>query len=159
LLIASTNPTELCLETLAIGLDGAPKTNVVSGGVRVYHTVGGEAEDLALTPLWRVGSTSTWRFLWHPTSLAIGRYVAEFSLTDSDGVVAIGSEDIIIQTDTSVDVSLIRKCETNRLRLDEGTMQMVLYDDDGVTPILYFNCFDRNGNPNVEEVFDRKRVP
>lgn len=50
---------------------------------------------------------------------------------------------------------LLLKYEQNRTKLDAVNKTLTVFDDDGITPIKVFNLFDRNGNPSIEEVFER----
>lgn len=163
MLIVSTNPAQVVLEAVALGLGGAAKLDVVSGLVRVYHLAGvTETVDLPSTSLVQVGVTNVWRYVWSGPTLPAGAYVVEYKLTDGNGVVGMMGEDLVVQPTLNSlvsDVSLLRKIETNRWKLDKNTLQMIMYDDDQVTPLLKFNLFDRNGAPNVEEVFERTQAP
>lgn len=168
MLIANPNPTQVVLEAVAVGLDGAPKLDVTGGTVRVYHMVGlAETVDLSVTALAQVGVTNVWRYVWTAPALPVGAYTAEYKLTDANAVVGMVDEDLIARTGLTeaqvtqllVDLELIRKVESNRWKLDKNTLQMIFYDDDQVTPLLKFNLFDRNGAPNVEEVFERVPTP
>jgi len=48
----------------------------------------------------------------------------------------------------------IRKYLTNRWKIENN--QLIIYDDDGVTPILKFNLYDKFGNPTEINVYERK---
>jgi len=50
----------------------------------------------------------------------------------------------------------IRKYLTNRWKIENN--QLIIYDDDGVTPILKFNLYDKFGNPTEINVYERKPV-
>jgi hypothetical protein len=43
-------------------------------------------------------------------------------------------------------------------KLDATTNQEIFYKEDNVTEVMRFNLFDRNGNPTVEDVYERVRV-
>jgi len=51
-------------------------------------------------------------------------------------------------------VSQVYKIETGRWRI--VTNQLILYDEDGVTPLFVFNLKDKQGQPTDENVFERK---
>ena len=166
MIIDTPDPSQVVLEAVARNPDGTAKTDVVSGTVRVYHMVGAvETEVLASTALVQVGSSATWRFLWSPTSLAAGNYVAEYELTDSEALVGLDIEDVVIedfaQQSTLVlvqtDVTLIRKIETGRWKIVGD--QMIFYDDDEATPILTFDLKDSIGQPTMADVFERIEAP
>jgi hypothetical protein len=55
-------------------------------------------------------------------------------------------------------VDLMRKINTNKQEIDVVNNQLIVYDDDGLTPLITFNLFDRNGNPSGLEVFKREPV-
>ena len=48
----------------------------------------------------------------------------------------------------------IRKYLTNRWKIENN--QLIVYDDDGVTPILTFDLFDKAGQPTEVNVYERK---
>ena len=56
-----------------------------------------------------------------------------------------------IKTDTA----RVRAISEGRWKLDAAAKQLILYDTDGVTVIRRFSTVDRNGNPSVNEVFER----
>jgi len=49
-----------------------------------------------------------------------------------------------------------RKVLTNRWKIENN--QLVIYDDDGVTPLLRFNLKDKYGNPSEVNVYEREPV-
>ena len=61
----------------------------------------------------------------------------------------------INQTTMSALLTLLLKYEKNRTKIDLPNNQLVVYDDDGVTPIQRFNLRDFNGMPSVETVCER----
>lgn len=165
MIIELPNPSQVNLQVVVRELDGSPRTSLTSANVRVFHVVGAtETEVLASVPLVQVGSTSTWRYVWEPASLAIGQYVIEYTLVDDDAVTWIGTEDLAVndfaQETTlvalGVDLEIIRKVETGRWKMVND--QMIFYDDDGVTPLFTFNLYDLAGNPSMDNVFERVRV-
>jgi hypothetical protein len=100
MIMAKINPGEVPLEIHAQNLDGSAKTALAEAMVRVYHIENGvEIEDLASTPLLHAVGSSIYRYVWTPSSLAEGQYVAEYTLVDLDGVTAIFPEDIVISED------------------------------------------------------------
>ena len=56
---------------------------------------------------------------------------------------------IIIMLDT------LLKYQRNRTRIDTANAQLVIYDDDGTTPLTTFDLKDFNGMPSVQEVCER----
>jgi hypothetical protein len=100
MLILSPDPDFVVLQTYVSDVDGTPKTNIVSGTVRVYSLMTGvEIESLAATALTQVEEANVWRYLWEPVSLAVGEYVAEYYLVDEDAKESRTSEDIIVRDD------------------------------------------------------------
>ena len=100
MLILSPDPDFVALQTYVSDVDGAPKTDIVSGTVRVYSLMTGvEVESLIATALAQVEETNVWRYLWEPASLAVGEYVAEYYLVDEDEKESRTSEDIIVRDD------------------------------------------------------------
>jgi len=57
-------------------------------------------------------------------------------------------------SDTYERVELIRKIQTNRWKIENN--QLVIYDDDGVTPLKVFNLKDKYGNPSEVNVYERE---
>ena len=54
-------------------------------------------------------------------------------------------------------VQLLADTETGRWLINNN--QMVFYKSDNVTEVMRFNLFDSTGNPTMDAVFDRQRVP
>ena len=55
-----------------------------------------------------------------------------------------------------IDATLIRKIEEGRWKIVNN--QMVIYDDNGTTPLRTFDLFDANGDPSSTSVFERVPV-
>ena len=55
-------------------------------------------------------------------------------------------------------VTAILKYQTNRMVVDAAHSQLVIYDDDRVTPLMIFNLTGPNNEPNVESVYERDPV-
>ena len=55
-------------------------------------------------------------------------------------------------------LNTLLKYERNRTKIDVGASQMIIYDDDGVTPLTRFNLRDFNGMPSIQEVCERMPV-
>lgn len=62
---------------------------------------------------------------------------------------------MISDTSLATLLNLILKYHRNRTRIDLNNAQMVIYDDDGTTPLTVFNLLDFNGMPNVQEVCEK----
>jgi len=155
MILLRPDPSAVTLQILAVGLDGAPKMDVVSGSVRVYQVTGaGEVEALPVTALAHVAGTSTWRLLWEPASLGVGQYVVEYQLVDILGQECVVQEDIAVHDlALQADLSLVRQVETGRWKIVAN--QMIFYENDGVTPLLVFNLRNEAGLPAMDEVFER----
>lgn len=52
-------------------------------------------------------------------------------------------------------LSTVLKYQRNRTRIDLTAAQLVIYDDDGATPLTTFNLRDFSGMPNVQEVCEK----
>jgi hypothetical protein len=55
-------------------------------------------------------------------------------------------------------IELIRKLITNTSKIDELTNRLIVYDDDGTTPILQFNTKDSNGADSTTEIFEIRKI-
>jgi hypothetical protein len=55
-------------------------------------------------------------------------------------------------------IELIRKLITNTSKIDELTNRLIVYDDDGTTPILQFNTKDSNGDDSTTEIFEIRKI-
>jgi len=158
MLIETVDPAQVVLQVQAQNLDGTPKTALTSATVRLYHVdSGSEVEDLAETPLVQVGSTSTWRYVWEPTTMDVGHYFAEYNLVDLDGASFEAAEDIDIRDIAKqTDMAFIRQVEQGRWRIVNE--QMIFYAVDKVTPMVVFNLKDINGLPSNVNIFERTPV-
>lgn len=159
-MITPLNPAQVILQIAAMSPDGTPKTDVVSGSVRVYHinAAGAEINDLVTTPLVQVGVTNIWRYQWKPTSLAVGDYTVQYALVDAIARTFSGIEDIFVRDiATQTDLSIVRKIETGRWKIVAN--QMLFYDDDGLTVLYTFDLKDAAGSPSMTSVFERIIAP
>lgn len=52
-------------------------------------------------------------------------------------------------------LSTLLKYERNRTKIDTTNAQLIIYDDDCITPLTTFNLHDFNGMPSVQEVCER----
>jgi len=155
MLIDTVDPEKIVLQVYVQNLDGTPKTVLTSATVRVYKIeAGSEVVLLAATPLVQVGSTNVWRYTWTPVSLPVGHYFAEYSLVDLADDHFVDVEDIDIR-DIAVqaDLVLIRKIERGRWRIVDE--EMIIYDEDALTPLLRFALKDIDGIPSNVNIFER----
>ena len=108
MIITNPDPTQIVLQAVALNPDGSVKTSLNSANVRVYHIVGGsEVELLASTVLVYSATAKAWRYVWAPTSLAAGQYIAEYSLEDTDSISTVQTEDISVTAASDIDVEEI----------------------------------------------------
>lgn len=158
MIIETADVERIPLQVLAQNIDGTPKTSLTSAIVRVYHVTGtGEVEDLTATSMSQIGSTNTWRYLWEPTSLAVGHYFVEYTLSDPDGATCVAAEDLDIRDIAKqVDVDFIKRIESGRWKIEDEVM--TFYDEDGNTPLLQFNLKDLQGHPSNINIFERDPV-
>ena len=68
------------------------------------------------------------------------------------------ADSIKTKTDTITwnDVGFIKQVEQGRWRITNN--QMIIYADDGETPIATFNCYDGVGTPTVENIYEMRPV-
>jgi|GEM_PF-3971428 len=106
--------------------------------------------------------TSLYYFSENRTVWADGKY-SIFGYDASDNLFAGG--DLFILGDVEVSQSdllsymqFIKKIEEGDWVLDPDTNTWKLFDSDGSTPIAVFNCFDKDGNPSVVNIFRRTRA-
>lgn len=52
-------------------------------------------------------------------------------------------------------LQLLLKYQRNRTKIDLNAAQLIIYDNDGTTPLTTFNLLDFNGMPNVQEVCEK----
>jgi len=158
MIIEQPNPSQVALQATTHNIDGTPKLALASATTRVYHLVGvTETEDLAPTVLSQVGSTNTWRYVWTPTSLAVGQYFVEYTLVDNDGAAFVDFEPLVVKdfaeeasvaalqgdlTDTKADVEFLVQMESGKWEIVNN--QMIFYNTSG-TEIKRFDLYDING--------------
>lgn len=56
-------------------------------------------------------------------------------------------------------LNLLLKYERNRTKIDVPNNQLIIYDNDGITPLTVFNLKDFNGMPSVASVCERVPTP
>jgi hypothetical protein len=164
MLIEKINSTQIVLEVYASNPDGSIKTNITTANVRVYHVAGGsEVVDLISTSMVQVGSTNVWRYVWAPATLSENKYIAEYSLVDSDGLTAKSGEDLVVgylesKVDIiATDVNIIKEVQLGRWQITADN-KLTLYKEDGVTVITQFNLYDIDGKPSIDAVTDRVKI-
>lgn len=156
MILVSKNQPVIVLQASVLTPNGAIKTDVSSGTVRVYSVIagGGETNLLNETSLVEV-TTGRWRYVWEPTSIPSGQYVAEFFFVDDDAIESRYFEDLVVRDIAEQsDVEVLKQIATGRWRIYND--QLFLYDSDGETPIVTFNLYDSDGNPTSSDYFERR---
>lgn len=154
---APTNPSKVDLEVIWRTYEGAPKLDVVSGTVTVYHrdAAGDRVVDLAPAPLIRDLGTSVWRYVWAiPPLTEAGLYTVLYTAVDVDGAQGITKEELTVQagegnTETLLDAFL------GEQKLDAVQKKLTLYKRDGGL-LVEFDTFDDVGDPASEDVYERR---
>jgi hypothetical protein len=94
------------------------------------------------------------------TGLAAGNYLVDFrSLGASVGSGYLywdGTKELLNKVDT--DVALMRKLTTNTAKIDELTNRLIVYDDDGTTPILQFSTKNADGVDSTDQIFEIRKI-
>jgi hypothetical protein len=98
--------------------------------------------------------------------LGVGVYFAEYQLVDNDGADFVDFETIIVMdvaleatlTAAATDITLIKKVETGRWRIDKVTDKMYFYDSNGTDVLLEFDLKDIDGLPSHINIFERDPV-
>jgi hypothetical protein len=62
---------------------------------------------------------------------------------------------LISESTMTLLLNTLLKYERNRTKIDVNAAQLIIYDDDGTTPLTTFNLRDFNGMPSVQEVCER----
>lgn len=83
----------------------------------------------------------------HATSGSLAEQVAMIKADTAS--ILVSESAIVIMLDT------LLKYQRNRTRIDTANAQLVIYDDDGTTPLTTFDLKDFNGMPSVQEVCER----
>lgn len=83
----------------------------------------------------------------HATSGSLAEQVAMIKADTAS--ILVSESAIVIMLDT------LLKYQRNRTRIDTTNAQLVIYDDDGTTPLTTFDLKDFNGMPSVQEVCER----
>ena len=115
----------------------------------VYNTLGTASISTTNSGIYELGSNT-------------GIYAVELNLSTqfSGSIVwSVNSNDTIFATEeVKVDQKMARYIHTGRWKVEEGTKQMVFYQDDNETEIARYDLFDRNGTASITELFERKLV-
>jgi hypothetical protein len=148
-ILSKVDPATVALQVVAANSDKSPDLTVTSGTVRVYHlsALGAEVVDLAPTAL--IGTAAPlWRYVWQPVALAEGSYFVEYTLTVGaiDYAPIVESLSVIVSlADIADQVEMILKIERNNWLISGD--ELIIYDDNGITPLYTFSLTDKNGDP------------
>ncbi len=135
------------LQTSNLGKGYADRTSDIR--YSIYNTLGTETTSATNTGVYQLG-TST------------GLYGVELNLNNrfSGSIVwsVDGNTNVYATEEIKMDQKMARFIHTGRWIIDENTNQMVFYEDDNVTEIARYDLKDRDGNPSIDEIFERTRV-
>lgn len=87
----------------------------------------------------------------HTTPGSTGLYLNQIKADTTTITISVATITTIVNT--------LLKFEQNRTRIDTVTSQLIIYDNDCVTPLYTFNLRDHLGNPSVQEVCERSPTP
>ena len=150
------NQSQVILQTNFLTPVGTPKLDVASASVRVYRIYNGSEENrLASTNLVQHDTLlNVFRYIWTPTSLAIGQYFIEYYAIDSSGEETYFIENLdVLNAPTYADFEIVKKIQTGKWKIENN--QMIFYDTDETTELFVFDLFDLNGNPTNTNVMER----
>jgi hypothetical protein len=120
----------------------------VSGSIRytLYNTLGTEISASQNTGIYELGSST-------------GLYGVELDLAPafSGSVVwsSTTSANVFATEEIKSDQRMARLIHTGKWKIDANTKQMIFYQENNSSVIARYNLFDRNGNPSIDEVFER----
>ncbi len=165
-----TVPLELTIEKEGVGgvagkvptvrvRDGATTNSFLDWGDNAFKTAGWTQVD---RPLTEVGSGHYTELLdLSALGAVVGNiFIAQYAVNDGADVVGDAHDVILVGEQASadfaqalLDISLIRKSITNRMEEFPGTPgTLILWDDDGVTPLLQWQIRDAAGGGVVATV-------
>lgn len=158
MIICYKNQTQVVLQVSIINNDGTSKTNIDSSLVRVYRIIDdSEVDDLASVSLVQVSSSNIYRYVWEPTSLAVGQYQVEYTIEDTEGNSSVQLEELsVLNVPTWEEFNIVKQIEVGRWKI--ASNQMIIYEDDGVTELLTFNLYDLAGRATNTNVMERVPV-
>jgi hypothetical protein len=114
-----------------LGLDGTQSTPATTTGT-LPNVASRVWEEVALS---------------HMTAGTMGEKVNLIKADTSSIAVSVVSIETMVNT--------ILKYDKNRTKIDTLAKTLIVYDNDGVTPIQVFNLRDSNGQPSVVESYER----
>ena len=123
----------------------------ISGSIRyqLFDTLGSNIVSATNTGIYELG-TST------------GLYGVQLNLsTQFSGSIVWsvdGNTNVYAAEEVKIDQKMARYIHTGRWLVDENNKQMIFFQDDNTTEIAKYDLFDRDGNPSITELFERKLV-
>lgn len=72
---------------------------------------------------------------------------------DNDVIATLDGEKVDLVSDLRDAIILIKKLQTGKWKIENN--QLIMYDEDGVTPLLTFNLYDKDGQPSEINVYER----
>ena len=157
-IIASRDQAQIVIQTAFSEPDGTIKTNISSATARVYQIISGaEVDVLAETELLQVGTTNKYRYVWEPASLDVGEYWVDYNSSDTDlNLSRVTEQFVVLNAPTYDDYERLRKVSEGRWKITGN--QIIYYDDDGETPFLTFDTYNRIGSPAMANIMERVPV-
>lgn len=135
--------------------DGTTATITLSNGVNWFEIDNTQAPGLyhVLVSGANLGVLGPTQLSVQPAATAfvgtIGTFLVESFAAEVD---AVSSSQTAIQTA----VTIVRKIQANRWKVVSN--QLVVYDDNGTTPLYTFNLLDDTGAPTMTRIFERVPV-
>ena len=123
----------------------------ISGSIRyqLFDTLGTNIVSLTNTGIYELGTNT-------------GLYGVQLDLSTQFSGSSVwsvnGNTRVYATEEEKMDQKMARYIHTGRWLVDEDTKQMIFFQDDNTTEIAKYDLFDRNGNPSITELFERKLV-
>jgi hypothetical protein len=99
---------------------------------------------------------------WDGTKEVLNKLDADISTRSTQASVNSIPTNPLLTSDSRLSslttIELIRKLITNTSKIDELTNRLIVYDDDGTTPILQFSTKDANGVDSTEQIFEIRKI-
>lgn len=107
-----------------------------------YHTGGNESYSEEIAPaVWEEQTTN------HVASGTTGLMLSQIKADTASILISEAAMTTLLST--------LLKYERNRTKIDVANAQMIIYDDDCITPLTTFDLRDFSGMPSVQEVCER----
>jgi hypothetical protein len=99
---------------------------------------------------------------WDGTKEVLNKLDADISTRSTQASVNAIPTNPLLTSDSRLanltTIELIRKLITNTSKIDELTNRLIVYDDDGTTPILQFSTKDADGVDSTEQIFEIRKI-